>query len=205
MNRQEIINDYVTDMAAVEKHILEAVERQVGMETTKRYPEAHRALAALQATLRRHVEALEAYNANTEGGTLKEVVKEAVTGALGVAAGIYNKIRQEDKVSRSVRDTYTALGLANISYEMLFTTALSLKEPRLADLALAHLKELTPHSVALSKVVCLVVAHELADEDKTLDPTVGQEASRRTHEAWQTANTGDGAATVGSALGGTIL
>jgi hypothetical protein len=197
MDRTAIITDYVTDMAAVETHILEAVERQVANEDTQRYPEAFHALSDLATVLRRHVEALEAYNARAEDGGLKEAVKEAVTGALGVAAGLYNQIRQEDAVSRSVRDTYTALGLANVSYHMLYTTALALKEPRLAALALKHLKELAPYTVTLSKVVCLVVARELAHEDKALDAGVGQEAARATHEAWQQA--GDGASTPAAA------
>jgi hypothetical protein len=204
MDRQEIINDYVTDMAAVEKHILEAVERQVGTEAAKRFPEALSALNDVRATLARHVSALEGFNEGTAGGGLKETLKEALTGALGVAAGIYNKIRQEDQVSRMVRDTYTALGLATISYHMLYTTALGLKEDRLARLALDHLKDLSPHVVDLSKVVCLVVAHELSNEDKLVDPAIGQEAVRQTHEAWRQTSGGDGGhvpATAGAASG----
>ena len=197
MNRQTIINDYVTDMAAVEKHILEAVERQVGTETTKQFPEAVSVLNDVKNVLARHVTALEAYNESGAGGGLKEVLKEALTGALGVAAGIYNKLRQEDQVSRMVRDTFTALNLATISYHMLYTTATGLKEDRLAQLALDHLRDLTPLVVDLSKTVCLVVAHELANEDKLIDPAIGQEAVRRTHEAWAGGATkgGNGGAT----------
>ena len=184
MNQQKIITDYVTDMIGVEKHVLEAVERQVGARATKDYPEALAVLEDVKATLSRHVSALEGFNATADGGGLKEAVKEAVTGALGVAAGIYDKVRQTDQVSRMVRDTYTALGLAAVSYQMMYTTALGLKEERLAQLALDHLKDLSPLVVDLSKAVCLVVAHELAREDKLIDPAVGQEAVRRTHEAW---------------------
>jgi hypothetical protein len=192
MNRQEIINDYVTDMAAVEKHILEAVERQIGTPATNEYPEALAVLNDVKTVLARHVSALEGYNERTEGGGLKEALKEALTGALGVAAGIYNKLRQEDQVSRMVRDTFTALNLATVSYHRMYTTALGLKEDRLAQLALGHLKELTPLVVDLSKTVCLVVAHELSNEDKLIDPAIGQEAVRRTHEAWTTSNTKSG-------------
>lgn len=195
MNRQEIINDYLTDMAAVEKHILEAVERQVGDAATGRYPEARAVLEEVRDTLARHVSALEGFNATSEGGGLKEALKEAVTGALGVAAGIYNKIRHEDKVSRMVRDTYTALGLATVSYHMMYTTALGLKDDRLGQLALDHLKDLAAHIMDLSKTVCLVVAHELSDEDKLMDPAVGQEAVRRTQEVWGSQSAADDGAT----------
>ena len=184
MDRTAILNDYVTDMAAVEKHIFEAVDRQVKDDDTKRYPEALGALTEVRDTLSRHVAALEAYNASTEGGGLKETLKEAVTGALGVAAGLYDRLRDEDQVSRMIRDTYTALGLASISYHMLYTTALGLKEQPLADLALAHLKDLSPLVVTLSKTVCRVVARELNEEDKMIDASIGEEAVRRTQEAW---------------------
>lgn len=196
MDRQAIINDYVTDMLAVEKHILEAVERQLESDATARYVDARSTLGTVKNTLSRHVSALEAYNEASEGGGLKETLKEAMTGALGVAAGLYDRVRNEDKVSRMIRDTYTALGLASISYHMLHTTALGLKNQRLADLALSHLKDLSPLVVELSKVVCLVVAHELADEDKTLDATVGPEAVRNTQRAWDGEHVEGASATV---------
>ena len=183
MDRTAILNTYATDMAAVETHIREAVERQIESDATARYPSALQTLTQLRGTLDRHVTSLEAYNGSTEGGGFKEAAKEALGAALGVAAGLYDQVRT-DKVSRMVRDTYTATSLAAISYHMLYTTALGLKDERLASLAIANLKDLTAAIGDLSKVVCTVVAHELADEDKTLDPTVADEAIRATQAAW---------------------
>lgn len=188
MDRTDILNTYVSDMAAVETHIHEAVARQLASDDTARYPDAVRALTTLQAALTRHIESLEAYLDGTEGGGVKEAVKEAVLGALGVAAGFYDQIRQTDKVSRMVRDSYTATSLAAVSYHMLYTTALALKADRLAELALSNLKDLTAVIGDLSEVVCTVVAAELTDEDKTIDPTVGAEAVRATQEAWSKAS-----------------
>ncbi len=184
MDRTQILNQYVTDMAAVEQHILDAVDGQLDSDDTARYPDAVRVLTALQTTLRHHVASLESYNESTEGGGLLEAAKEALGSALGTAAGLYNQVRKTDKVSRMIRDSYTATGLAAISYHMLHTTALGLKEPRLAQLALTNLKGLTPVLVELSKVVCTVVAEELDDEDRVFTSSVGQEAVRNTQEAW---------------------
>lgn len=188
MDRTEILNDYVTDMAAVEQHILTAVEHQLSSDATAKYPDVVRVLNTLQTTLQRHVKSLEAFNDKTEGGGLKETVKEALTSALGVAAGIYDKIRSTDKVSRMVRDTYTATSLAAVSYHMLYTTALGLKAADLAGLALRNLRELTPILVDLSKVVCSVVVSELNVEDKIVDASVTDEAIRATQEAWSAEN-----------------
>ena len=60
MDRTEILTDYATDMAAVETHILKAVDRQLDADATARYPAAVRVLTSLQSALRRHVEGLEA-------------------------------------------------------------------------------------------------------------------------------------------------
>lgn len=184
MDTQDILNGYATDMAAVETHIAEAIERQLASDETQRYPSAVATLSTLHTTLRAHVDALEQYNSGTEGGGIAEAVKEAVTGALGVAAGVYDMLRGTDKVSRMVRDTYTATSLAAVSYHMLYTTALGLKDDRLAGLALANLRGLTPLMVDLSKVVCTVVAAELTAEGKLIDPTVADEAIAATQEAW---------------------
>ena len=187
MDRTAILNDYVTDMSAVEGHILAAVERQLASDATANYPDAVSALTSLKTALKKHVDSLEAYNAKTEGGGVKEAIKEAVTGALGVAAGFYDQIRQTDKVSRMVRDSYTATSLAAVSYHMLYTSALALKADDLAALALRNLEDLTGLIGRLSEVVCTVVAAELGAEDKAIDASVGQEAVRKTQETWSAA------------------
>ncbi len=184
MDRTAILNDYVTDMAAVEGHILKAVERQLASDDTARYPDAVSVLTSLQSTLTRHGAALEAYTDRTEDGDLKEAVKEAVTGALGVVAGFYDQLRSTDKVSRMIRDSYTATSLAAVSYHMLYTSALALKADDLAQLAIGNLEDLTGLIGRLSEAVCTVVAAELGDEDKAIDATVGQQAVRRTQQAW---------------------
>ncbi len=188
MDRTAILNSYVTDMAAVEGHIESAVERQLASDDTARYPDAVRVLTSLQTTLKSHVSKLEAFNDRTEGGGIKEAVKEALGDVLGVAAGFYDQIRQTDKVSRMIRDSYTATSLAAVSYHMLYTTALALKADDLAAMALSNLEDLTGLIGDLSEAVCTVVAAELTAEDKTIDPTVGQQAVRATQRAWANAD-----------------
>lgn len=185
MDRTSVLNEHVTNMAAVATHIRDAVAGQVSSADASAYPEAHRVLSAVHDVFDRHVTALEAYNESTEGGGLREAAKEAVGAALGVAAGLYNKMRQNDPVSRMVRDTYTATGLACIGYTMLHTTALGLKDQRLADLAVQHLGDLTPLIGQMSESVCHVVARELADEGEIIDAGVAAEAVRNTQQTWR--------------------
>jgi hypothetical protein len=183
-----VMNTYLADMAAVEQHIHDALGRQLQTSDLQNYPEAHRVVEQLHTTLERHLATLKREMEGREGGDVVETIKKAVGGALGFIAGMYDRIRT-DEVSRMIRDDYTATSLAAMSYQMLYTTALGLKNERVADMALLHLKDLTPILVELSKVVCIVVARELAQQDKIFDGTVGQRAVQATQEAWSSSAT----------------
>ena len=189
MDRQHLLNQYATDMAALTGHIREAVEHQRDSDSTDPYTQLNPLLDEIITTMNTQQKALEGYVDTTEGGGVLEAAKEAFLGVLGEAAGLIDRLRQTDKVSRMVRDDYTALSLAAVSYHMLHTTALGLKDQDLADLAVRHLGQITPILVRLSKVVCHVVAQELNAEDRILDPTVADEAVRNTQRMWSPEHT----------------
>ena len=189
MDRQHLLNQYATDMAALTGHIREAVEHQRDTVDFDAYPQLSPTLDRIIATMDRQQKALEGYNDNTEGGGLLETAKEAFLGILGEAAGLIDRLRQTDRVSRMVRDDYTTLSLAAVSYHMLHTTALGLKDARLADLAVKHLGEITPVLVELSKVVSVVVVRELNEEDRIIDASVPDEAIANTQKMWSPEHT----------------
>jgi ferritin-like metal-binding protein YciE len=199
-DNRDSLRPYVADMAAVEKHILEAIERQSKDDDIRQFPDAAQWVDRTQGILRRHVTELESHLKNFDGGSVAGTVKEAVTGVLGVFAGLYDKVRK-DTASRALRDDYTALSLAAISYTMLHTTALGLSQGTTAQLALANLKELTPLLVELSQLLPKVVLKELAFEGYTIETTVGEQATRNTHEAWQASNIGATASAFSSTSG----
>lgn len=184
--REDTLQQYVSDMLAVEQHVHEAIRRQEEDESVHRFPEASSLISRAEATLDNHIEALE-YRLEQLGGDAAGPVKEAVTSVLGVAAGLYDKVRDE-KVSKMLRDDYTALSLMAISYHMLHTTGLALHDRPTADLALRHLKDWTPIITDLSHVVHKVVVAELEDDDFTVDRSVADESERITQEAWDPAH-----------------
>jgi hypothetical protein len=186
-NREEI-RPYVADMAAVERHILEALERQRKDDTFKDYPNALGYIDRLAGLLKTHVENLEIHLDSLPGGGVAAAVKETVTGVLGGLAGVYDKVRK-DKVSRALRDDYTALSLAAISYTMLHATALGLHQGTTAEIALRNLKELTPYVVELSQLVPQVVLKELSFEGYDIDFSLSPQAVRDTQEAWSREST----------------
>lgn len=139
-------------------------------------------ISQIEATLDEHIEHLERH-LKALGGSDSSPVKSAVSAVAGVVAGLYDKVRDE-KVSKMLRDDYTALSLAAISYTMLHTTGLALAAAETADIALGHLQHWTPLIVNISEVIPLVVAKELAEDPGQVSPNIGQQAVRNTQTAW---------------------
>lgn len=183
MDRQEAIQKHLSDMLALERHILEAITRQRDEEEVRRRVEANELIIRIERMLRQHTASLEtlaeAYDARSESA-----LKKAVTGVVGVVAGLYDKVRDHE-VSRILRDDYTALSLSAMAYTALHTFGLTIREDRIADTAVQHLRDVTPLLVELSKVLPVVVADEVGQAlEMPVDRQVGHEAVRRTQEAW---------------------
>jgi hypothetical protein len=198
-DNREALRPYVADMAAVEKHILEAVERQRKDDDIQQFPDAAQWVGRVEGVLRRHVDNLDSHLKSFDGGGVAGTVKEALTGVLGTVAGLYDKVRK-DTASRALRDDYTALSLAAISYTMLHTTALGLSQGTTAELALTGLKDLAPLVMEGAELIPKVVLKELAFEGYDISTQVGEQAARNTQEAWQpeTLRSGVGAGSTGS-------
>ena len=96
-DRIETLATYVGDMHALEKHLLEAFERQLNL--TEDSPQAHQVVQQLVDSSRRHIDQLEqrltAIGHPSKGVT--DTVKAAVAGIFGVAAGA----RMPNQVSTS--------------------------------------------------------------------------------------------------------
>ncbi len=179
--RQDTLRQYVSDMQATEKHIHEAVTRQADDESVKQQPQASALINRLHQTLDTHISTLESQSKMLDGSSSS--IKDAITSTLGAMAGLYDKVRTK-QVSRMLRDDYTALSLAAISYTMLHTTALALNDQRTADIALRHLKDMTPLITEISRIIPQVVALELTEDHPNLNVSSAPESMRRTQEAW---------------------
>jgi hypothetical protein len=179
-DRDKNLQAYVNDMFAVEKHTLEAVNRQVDHGDIQRHANAHQLVKRIQSTLNQNTSSLER-RLDTWGGTSS--LKSAAASVAGVVAGAYDHVRSET-ASRMLRDDYTALSLVAVAYTMLHTTALSLQDNTTADLALQNLKKITPLITDLSKIIPTVVVHDVHHDVESADISVAQQAVRNTQEAW---------------------
>ena len=178
----ELLTTYVSDLLALERHIYEAFDRQSTDSTVREYPQAKPLVDRLHATAKTHLNALDVH-LTALGGHPTSSVKEAVTSILGIAAGVVDKARGYP-VSKMLRDDYTALGMAAISYTMLHTTALAAKEGPTAELARQHLQDWTPLIVEISEVIPYVVVKELENDGLPVEINAASAALRNTHRAW---------------------
>ena len=130
-----------------------------------------------------HVASLERQLARMGSG--ESTVKAAVGAVLGAVAGVYGKIR-DDRVSRILRDDYTALCFATVCYEMLHTTALAVGHGEVANLALSHLRDYTPAVMAIAQLLPEVITDELTREGKMSgNGSIARLAAKNVQDAWQ--------------------
>ena len=161
-DRNDALQKHSSDMLALQKHILEALDGQLTSEDVKRLPEVKQLIHDVRVVVNGQVTELEEFMTSI-GGEVESFLKNAVSTTGGVLAGIYDKMR-EHPVSRILRDDYTAMHLAAVAYGMLYTTALTYQESRLADLASTHLRSLTPLAKRIVEVLPPVVAREVQHE-----------------------------------------
>lgn len=182
-DRASAIQKHTADMLGVERHILEAIERQREDDALRGHLEANKVVIEIERVLKEHTAALENL-AESYDAKAQSALKKAVTEFLGVIAGIYDRTR-EHRVTRMLRDDYTALSLAAMGYTSYHAFGLAIGEDRIAQLALKHLKDITPLLVELSKVIPLVTVKEVAEEnDFLVDQDAAQRSVASTQSAW---------------------
>ena len=201
-DNREALRPYLADMVAVEKHILEAVERQRNDDDIKQFPDALQLIGRIESVLQSHVQSLESHLQGYSGGGAAGAVKGAVTGVLGAIAGIYDKVRK-DPASRALRDDYTALSLASISNGMLHTTALGLSQGTVAELAQRHLQEINGLIMELGLVIPRIVLKELSFEGYPIETGLAERAVQTVRDSWSRSAVNETAG-VASTLGGSV-
>ena len=173
-------------MLALERHINAPIESQ-HQSADHQKSAALPIIAEIKALGTSHIAALENH-LKVIGDSPAGGVKSAWAELIGGAAAALNQLRST-KVSKSLRDDYTALGLAAISYTMLHATAVGLGDAATAALAKKHLDDYTPIIVDISTAIPAVVLQELADDGESVQVTAAQLTQQVTKEAWSADNT----------------
>lgn len=181
-DRNEAINSYITDMLALEDHIEKAIRSQ--LTDLKEYPQVVEELRTIHRTIEHHVSDLHALSDRRKAGGVVESVKRAGSAAAGLAAGLIDLVRTEG-LPKNLRDDFTAFNLANVSYAMLLSTALSLDEHEVADLARQHYRDYADAVMRLNNLIPAAVVRFLQQEGLPARDAVVAQVNREVQEAWR--------------------
>lgn len=183
-NATEALNSYVTDMLALEEHLQKAINGQIE-DLDEDYPDVVKHLRVVEGEVDGHIDSLKRLvERRVEGGqALADVVKRAGSAVLGAGAAAVDFVRNE-KLPKNLRDDYTATSLAAIGYVMLHTTALSLGEREIADLAHRHLKDHARNVMLLHNVIPGAVINFLRNEGLPARTDVLDQISQNIESVW---------------------
>jgi ferritin-like metal-binding protein YciE len=181
-NRSEAINSYITDMLALEDHIEKALRGQ--LEDLKDHPDVHRDLKQIHRKVEHHVSDLKGLSERRNARTPTDVIKRVGSALLGLGAAAVDLIRTEG-LPKNLRDDYTAFSLATIGYVMLHTTALTLDDQEVADMARQHFADYAEAVTLLHNLIPGAVIRYLKEEGLLVREDVLPEISRTIEEVWQ--------------------
>ena len=179
---EKVVADYLGDMVAVESHIEEALDRQLNLKTEN--TEAAAAIQEFHDMVKANRDALKAHQKQI-GSTAGNPIIAAGSAVLGMAAGMIDMVRNES-IAKALRDDYTAFNLAAVSYNMLYTTALSLGDQSTAELATNNLRR---HAAAIQRINHImpgVVLWELQQDGLTIvNNSAPQQARAAVDQIWK--------------------
>lgn len=185
---RHVVATYVSDMLALERHIAQPIAAQLKFGDRSAHGEATAIVSRLKTTTDAHIAALETH-LETLGGHGASPIKSTWAALLGGGAAAIDQIRKT-KVSKGLRDDYTALGLAAISYTMLHATALGLGDRATAALAKRHLDDIAPIVVEIGRTMPTVVLQELRDDGENVTVSAAELSAMQTGESWTGSKTG---------------
>lgn len=188
-DRKEAINSYISDMLALEDHIDKAIRGQ--LEDLKQYPGVVSELRLIHRKVEHHISDLRGLSDRRQaaGGGVKETVKRAGSVVLGAAAGVIDLVRTEG-LPKNLRDDYTALSLASVSYTMLHTTGLALDDREVAELARQGFADYAEAITRLQAIIPGAVIGYFKQEGLPAREDVVPEVRRTIEEVWQSQSSG---------------
>ena len=185
-HRAEILRTYLSEQIALEEQLCRIIEDQIAEIDDSDFEDAKDLLTNARQVLERHFTPLNELLDKIEQEALSA---QKVSAATNGAGAVPLDLRKNDKkVSRILRDDYSALNLITISNTLLHTTALALGCLDIAALALQHLENLAPLVVRLGKLMPAIITRELRHETPSVDPSVAVTALRNAQLAWQRAS-----------------
>jgi len=182
-NERHSLSAYVSDLLALEQHLAQPLGGQVGSDTFASYPGATRVVNELKGLNDAHIAALKS-RLDALGGNAAAPVKSAWAGLLGGAANLVVGARKT-KVTKGLRDDYTALSLATMSYTLLHATAIGLGDTATAAIARQGLADYARAVMLINQVIPETVLAELTEDGETVVNGAADTIRQQTNEIWK--------------------
>jgi hypothetical protein len=182
-NDQHALATYVSDMLALERHVRIPFDAQRTDRDVQEYADAAVVVNRLVALSDLHIDALKE-QLERLGGDEASAVKSAVTQIEGFVAGAIDKVRKT-KVSKALRDDYTALALGTIGYSELIATANGMHDSQVAQLGERHLADYAKAIMEIGACIPGIVIRELQVDGLDVDSAVVDESRQAISQAWQ--------------------
>ena len=182
-NERHSLQTYVSDLLALEKHITQPLQGQLDSDDTAKYGQARNLIQQIRQQNDSHVAALQSA-LDQLGGHPGSPVKSAWASLLGGAASAIGGSRKT-KVTKWLRDDYTALSLAAISYTLLHATAVGLGDAKIASLALQGLSDYSRSIMLVNQVIPEVVLGELRDDGQQVATNAAESIRQQTNDVWK--------------------
>ena len=182
-----LLKQYLGEQIGLEEHIYSIIEQQISEIDEKDFSDAKSLLIETKQVLERHFLPLNEMLDHLERDAVTD--REKVVGSNGT--GFKNpgdKDQKNGRISRILRDDYSALNLITMGNTLLHTTALALDCQKVAVIALKHLQNLAPLVVKIGKLAPQMVARELRAESPKIDLSVAQIALKNTQLVWREAS-----------------
>jgi hypothetical protein len=182
-NERHSLATYVSDMLALERHIRIPFDTQNADRDFDCIGNASHLVIRLATTSDDHIEQLEGCLA-TLGGHEAAGIKNAISQLEGFVAGAIDKSRKT-KVSKALRDDYTALALCCAGYAALLATANAMDETSVAAVAGELLEDYAGLTMDIAHALPEIVVQELASIGLDVNVSTASDSERQIEHAWR--------------------
>lgn len=184
MNHVDILKQQLSEQIALEEHLVKIIEDQISDIDDTNFADAKNLLTKTREALESQFTPLNELLDKLERDALTDR-KRAIAGNGGGFKSPLILEQENRRISRILRDDYSALNLITISNTLLHTMALALNCQEVAEIALKHIENLAPLVVKIGELMPEVIARELYSDSPTINQSVAQTALKNIQLAWR--------------------
>jgi hypothetical protein len=194
-NHTGTLKQYLREQIALEEQLLRNVEEQLHEVQCAEYADARVLLEKTKTALEGHFTPLNELLDQLErdaplilaNGAPPNGTREPGSHRGSTGSSREEERRERRRISRILRDDFSALNTVALNNTLLHTSALALKCHDIASVALKHIENLLPLLVEIGALVPDVVAREISKVAPRVETEVAEVALKNVIQAWRKA------------------